>query len=420
MKSKPFLTLGALLLCMAPALADVIADWNLRTLQASAAGGRRGPSGLLDLPMVHLAMHDAVQAYERRYETYCFSSTPNPPGSPVAAAAAAAHGVLSAMFPAQAGALAGSYATFSAQYIQQGLMVEGDAGIAIGQQAAACMLARLPNDNAVRSKPDGFVGGNLIGQWRPTVPPGPNGPVPMVVDFVAGFTPFMLHSPSQFRTSNAPPALWSGAYAKAYEEVKAKGAATNSTRTQEETDIARFFTDGPPNYWNRLLRDLVPARAINLGDSARMFALVNASMADALISAWESKIAWNFWRPVTAIRLGDDDGNPRTVGDPGWTPYATTPNYPDYTSGAVNLAAATTTTLQNLLGSDELVFSLFSNTAPPSPAERQYTRLSTAANDVVEARILMGIHFRFADTAALRQGRHVANWAFGHYLRPLP
>jgi hypothetical protein len=415
---KPLLIAAVLTLCVGPALADVIADWNVRTLQATAAGARRGPSGLLDMPMVHLAMHDAVQAYERRYAFYC-ADVPNPSGSPVAAAAAAAHGVLLGLFPGQAAALDTTYATLTAQYIQEGLMVANDPGAAVGQQAAACMLGRLQADNTLRSKPDSFVGGTAIGEWRPTVPPGPNGPVPMLVDFMAGFKPFMLNSPSQFRVANPPPALWSGAYAKAYDEVKAKGAAVNSTRTQEETDIARFYIDGPPNYWNRLLRDLVGARAMNLGDSARMFALVNVAMADAVISAWDSKIAWNFWRPVTAIRMGNDDGNARTVGDAAWSPYVATPNYPEYSSGATNLAGAATAMLENLMGGDELSFSLFSNTAAPSPSERRYTRLSDAARDVVDARIYLGIHFRFGDTTALRQGRHVANWAFGHYLRPL-
>jgi hypothetical protein len=410
--------LAVVLLCAGPAVADVIEDWNLRTFQASAAGARRGPSSVLDLPMVHLAMHDAVQAYERRYAAYC-AAPAGPAGSPVAAAAAAAHDVLVGLFPAQSIALGTTYATLSAQYVQQGLMVVGDAGAVVGQQVAACILGRLQADNAVRSKPDSFIGGTGIGEWRPTVPPGPNGPVPMLVDFMSGFAPFTLQSPSQFRIANPPPALWSGAYAKAYNEVKAKGASVNSTRTPEETDVARFFSDGPPNYWNRLMRDLAAGGAMTLGDRARMFALVNTSMADAVISAWDSKIEWNYWRPVTAIRMGDDDGNPRTVGDVAWSPYLATPNYPDYPSGAANLAGAATAMLENLLGSDELKFSLFSNTAAPSPAERHYTRLSDAARDVVEARIFLGIHFRFADTTALRQGRHVANWAFGHYLRPL-
>jgi hypothetical protein len=415
---KLFLIATTLILCVGTAVADVITDWNIRASQTIGAGARRGPSGVLDFPMVHLAMHDAVQSYERRFESYC-TAIPNPSGSPVAAAAAAAHAVLVALFPSQAGALGTAYANLTAQYIQQGLMVADDSGALVGQQAAACILGRLPADNLARAKADSFVGGTGIGQWRPTVPPGPSGPVPMTADFIATFAPFAMKSPSQFRVANPPPKLSRGAYVKAYDEVMAKGAAVNSTRTQEETDIARFFADAPPTYWNRLLRDLTVDQSLNLGDSARMFALVNMAMADAVIAAWDSKIAWNFWRPVTAIREGSDDVNPRTLGDPTWSPYFGTPNYPDYPSGAANLAGAATTMLENLIGTDELQFSLFSNTASPSPSERTYTRLSDAGRDVVDARIFMGIHYRFADTAALRQGRHVANWAFGHFLRPV-
>ena len=415
---KRFIIATTLVLCVGTATADVITDWNIRAGQTIAAGARRGPSGVLDFPMVHLAMHDAVQAYEGRFESYCVS-IPNPPGSPVAAAATAAHDVLVALFPGQAGTLGTAYATLTAQYIQQGLMVSGDPGVSVGQQVGACILGRLAADNLARNKADSFVGGTGIGEWRPTVPPGPSGPVPMTADFIATFAPFAMKSPSQFRVANPPPKLSSGAYVKAYDEVMAKGAAANSTRTQEETDIARFFADAPPAYWNRLLRDLAADHALNLGDSARMFAFVNMAMADAVIAAWDSKIAWNFWRPVTAIRQGSDDFNPRTLGDPNWSPYFGTPNYPDYPSGAANLAGAATTMLENLFGTDELQFSLFSATASPSPSERSYTRLSDAARDVVDARIYMGIHYRFADTAAQRQGRHVANWAFGHFLRPV-
>jgi hypothetical protein len=415
---KSLLITCALIASAGTAVADVIADWNIQAGQTIAAGARRGPSSVLDFPMVHLAMHDAVQSFERRFAAYC-AVIPNPSGSPVAAASAAAHDVLVGLFPSQAGTLATAYDTLTTQYMQQGLMVAGDAGVAVGQQAAACILGRLAADNLARSKADSFVGGTSIGEWHPTAPPGPSGPTPMLVDFIATFQPFALNSPSQFRTANPPPKLNSGAYAKAYDEVKTKGAAVNSTRTQEETDIARFFADGPPNYWYRLLRDLSVSRAMNLGDSARMFGLVSMAAADSLIAAWDAKIAWNFWRPVTAIREGDNDGNPRTIGDPAWTSYFAAPNYPEYPSGANNFSGAATTMLENLFGTDELSFSLFSNTASPSPGERTYTRLSDAARDVVDGRIYMGIHFRFGDTAALRQGRHVANWAFGHYLVPL-
>jgi hypothetical protein len=283
------------------------------------------------------------------------------------------------------------------------------------------VLRRLAADNAQRAEPDTFFGGNGIGEWRPTVftPPAQGSqPVPMVASFIATFDPFTLKDPAQFRASQAPPKLHSGAYAKAYEEVRLLGRKTLSERTQEQTNIGTFFADGPPGYWNRAMQQLVGSRSLDLGDSARMFALVNIAMADSLITSWDSKIAWNFWRPVTAIREGHLDGNPNTIHDAAWEPLFATPNYPDYTSGANNLAGAAATMLANVFGTDEVAFSLSSLTIAAPNNVRPYARFSDAGRDVVDARIYMGIHFRFADTAAYRQGTHVANWAFGKFLRP--
>ena len=400
--------------------ADVISDWNLRTLQsATVAGARRGPSAVLDFATVHLAMHDAVQAFERRYEPYCVAIR-NATGSPVAAASQAAHDVLVALFPLQQATIDAAQATFNANYINQGLMIANDPGEAAGRTAAACILdRRLVDDTANRNTPDSWLGRIGAGEWRPTVPPAANGdPVPMAADYLARTAPFGMKAIEQFRTANPPPHLTSGAYAKAYNEVKEKGASdlTGHTRTPEETAVARFFSDAPANYWNRLMRDFVVDRSLNLGDSARMFALVTMATADAIISCWDTKIAYNIWRPVTAVREGDNDGNPDTVGNPAWTSFFNAPNYPDYTSGANNVSAATTTVFQHLFG-DQVGFTLFSNAAGAVP--REYARFSDVARDVVDARIFMGIHFRFADTAALRQGTHVANWTVSHYLRPI-
>jgi hypothetical protein len=367
--------------------------------------------------MVHLAMHDAVQAFERRYQPYCVAIS-NADGSPVAAASRAARDVLVGLFPAQMATIDTAYDALNATYISQGLMVAGDPGELAGAEAAACMLDwRLAADNAKRNTPDSFMGGTGAGEWRPTVLV--NGqPIAMAADFLATTTPFAMKESNQFRMANPAPHLTSGAYAKAYNEVMEKGAsdATGHTRTLEETAIGRFFSGPPANYWNRLMRDLVVAQSLDLGDSARMFALVTMATADAIIACWDTKIAYNVWRPVTAIREGDNDGNPETAGNPTWTSFFNAPNYPDYTSGANNVSAATTTILEHLFG-DKFEFTLFSSVAGADP--RNYTRFSDVARDVVDARIFMGIHFRFADTTALRQGRHVANWTFSHCLRPI-
>jgi hypothetical protein len=164
------------------------------------------------------------------------------------------------------------------------------------------------------------------------------------------------------------------------------------------------------------MSDLVVSQSLTLGDSARMFALVTMATADAIIAAWDTKIHYNLWRPITAIREGDNDGNDETEGNPTWTSFFASPNYPDYTSGANNVSGATTTILEHLFG-DKVDFTLISNAAGAVP--RTYSRLSDVARDVVDARVFMGIHFRFADTNALRQGTHVANLTWSHFLRPI-
>ena len=410
----------ALLLSASPVTADVISDWNLQTGMrvAAASPPRRGPSNVLDFAVVHLAMHDAVQAFEHRYQPYCVA-VPGATGSPVAAAAKAARDVLAGLFPNQVMAIDAAYATLTAGYVNQGLQQAIDPGVAVGAAAAQCILdRRLAADNEERTTPDTHMGSMAIGEWRPTVPPVNGQPVPMAGDFLARVAPFAMKTVDQFRVANPAPHLSSGAYTKAYNEVKEKGTADllRTTRTDPETAVARFFSDAPANYWNRLLRDLAASQSLNLGDSARMFALVSMATADAIISCWDAKIHYNVWRPITAIREGDDDGNPDTVGSPAWASLYNAPNYPDYTSGANNVSAATATILEHLFG-DKMDFRLFSNAAGAVP--RDYTRFSDVANDVVDARIFMGIHFRFADSTALRQGRHVANWTFSRYLRPI-
>jgi hypothetical protein len=169
--------------------------------------------------------------------------------------------------------------------------------------------------------------------------------------------------------------------------------------------------------WNHVLRDIATAHVHNIDDSARLFALANLAMSDAGITAWDSKFHYVFWRPLTAIQEGDNDGNPRTDGDANWQPLINTPNYPDYTSGANNVTGAATRALALFFGKDEMTFSV-TTTNPAAPQQvRTFNRFSDAAAEVVEARIYEGIHFRFADVQARKQGRHVAQWVFSHFLR---
>jgi len=214
--------------------------------------------------------------------------------------------------------------------------------------------------------------------------------------------------------------LTSSEYTKAYDEVKAKGARLNSERTADETALALFWNLNFFAIWNRVARELAASENLSIGDNARLFALLEMSMADAGITAWDSKVAFSFWRPLTAVRHGNDDTNPDTVGDPTWEPFANTPNYPDQSSGANAFTAAATRTLALFFGTDEKTFvETTTNTAPGVQPTKTYDRFSDAAEDVVLVRILHGIHFRFADEDGRKQGRLVAQWVFGHFLKPL-
>ncbi|HEU5135778.1 MAG TPA: vanadium-dependent haloperoxidase [Steroidobacteraceae bacterium] len=418
MKRITGLLLCGLLAGAAGARADVVADpvvdWNQITVDAVTAG-RPGPIGMVDIALVHIAVHDAVQAIEKRFEPYHFESR-RASGKRSAAVAAAAHDVLVGMYPNQTATLDSIYFNYLADH---GL--GGDPGIAVGQQAALRILPlRRVNPDPL---PPPFVGGTAVGQWRPTPsflgnPPAPPPFAPMAVPWMGHLDPFTLTSPTRFR-SEPPPALTSERYTRDFKEVKDLGSLTSTARSAEQTDLAYFYSGNIPAQWNGALRGVATRYLRRTGDSARLFALATMAAADALISSWDSKVHYVFWRPVTAIVEADNDGNPETIADASWQPLINTPNYPDYTSGANNVSGSMTRTLELFFGTDRVTFDV--TTAVPNAVQktRTYRRFSDAADDMVEARMLLGIHFRFADTAARTQGRRVADWAFNHYLLPL-
>jgi hypothetical protein len=204
-----------------------------------------------------------------------------------------------------------------------------------------------------------------------------------------------------------------------YNDVKELGALVNSTRTTEQTDIAHFWNANYLVVWNQALRDIAASEVSGIGRTARLFALANMAMTDAVISAWNAKTTYLFWRPVTAIQEGDRDGNSRTAGNPTWQPLIPTPPYPDYTSGANNVTGAATRILRLFFGTDRMTFSVTTNNTVPTRKTRSYNRFTDAAAEVVRARVYEGIHFAFADEQARAQGESVANWTFRNYLQPV-
>ena len=412
--------------------ADAVTDWNAIAIQTIAGVPTHpGATSFLDSAMVQAAVYDAVESITGRFRPYAVH-VPGASGSTAAAVAAAAHHMLVKRFPSLTTSLD---ATFHTYMTNHGLS-ETDPGVAVGEAAADGIIALRANDG---SFPDcsptpppplcRFVGSTDIGVWRPTpsfLPGPPASNSPMLAPWLSVVTPFTLTSNSQFRAV-PPPSLTSKRYTTAYNEVKSLGARFNSGRTAEQTEIGLFWYSNYFVLWYHALRDIADAHVHNIDDSARLFALASLAMGDAVLTAWDSKYyyastphspATSSWRPITAIRNGDSDGNPETVGDPNWEPLQNNPNYPEYTSGANNVTGAVTRMLALFFRTDEMTFTVTTTNHPPATTTtRTYNRFSDAAADVLNARIYAGIHFRFADLQGRRQGRHVAQWVFSRFLR---
>ncbi len=405
------LAVAAVLLSLAssvPARADTVTDWNANALSvltaAPPAGAGQAPTtSTIHLAMVHGAMYDAVNAIDGRYEPYLGAPEARWWYSKEAAAATAAYRVLVGLtLPGQRETLASLYAS-SLAGIPPG--VARDGGIAVGEAAADAMLAARANDG--RFGPFRFTPGALAGQWRPVLPALGNDPNAWVKDV----TPFMIREASDFR-SRGPHPLWSRAYAREFDEVKALGALNYATRTADQTDMARFWAEGPA-IWGRIAQQLALGHGLRIADSARFFAMVYLTGADALIAVWDDKAAWSFWRPITAIREAGSDGNRRTEPDPNWLPLINTPPYPDHPSGLAGVIGAMAETSRDFFGTDRVDFS-----ATSSMITRSFTRFSQATQEVVDARVYSGIHFRRPDEHGAKIGRQVARWREKHFFEP--
>jgi hypothetical protein len=391
--------------------ADVITDWNLFAIQAINAGGRPpGGAPFLDIATVHLAIYDAVAAIDRKFQPYRVTIS-GASGSTVAAAAAAAHDVLVNRFPTQTASLD----TIYFDYIAAHGLSQNDPGIGVGHQAAAGIIAFRANDGSFPSQAQTpFTGGNAVGQWRPAPPAF----AAMATPWLATVTPFGLTSPQQFR-ANPPPSFTSPLYTLDYNQAKDYGSLTGSKRTPEQTDLAYFWAGNYLLVWNSTLRNIATAQRLDVGRSARLFALANMAMADAAITSWDSKVTYPTWRPITAIQFADSAGNPGTSGDPTWQPLIVTPPYPDYTSGANNVTGAVTRVLRSFFGTNEMAFPVTTTVPQAIQQTRTYQRFTDAADEVVVARVFEGIHFTFADVEGRKQGENVAIWIFDHFLRPV-
>jgi hypothetical protein len=391
-----------------PAHADVVTHWHAVTVQCVLGGptlpNRAGPPGLLDIAIVQAAVHDAVQAIQGRFEPYLYeNSSMLGRGSADAAAAAAAYRMLVGLYGADDPCLA--------LEVDPSVIYSGNPALQAGFEAAAALLTLYRPVFTLPTDP--FIGGSEAGEWRPTpgVTQGAN-------TYIAVTAPFAMNRPSQFRP-HAPDPLTSTAYVRDFNEVKSLGSATSTTRTAEQTDLARFWSANIPALQHAMARTLADSYLNDLGDKARLLALVSLAAGDAQISVYDAKYHYNLWRPITAIREGDNDGNPNTQGDSAWEPFLLTPPYPDYTSGANCLTGSVTTMLRLFLGTDDVDFSISSTAPAVAVNPRAYRSISQVADEMVEVRILQGIHFRLADEVGRLEGSRIAHWTYMTLLRPI-
>ena len=417
--------------------ATAVLDWNKHALDALAnaptagtpGAGMTPPVQAVHLAIVQGAVYDAVNAIDGGYEPY-LEGLPSAPdsASEAAAAATAAHDVLVAVLnqapltatftAAVRGAIIDRLHALLASSIAAATAADGASavadGINAGQAAATAMIAQRTGDG--RWGAFRFTCGEDPGQWRPatstecTTPSGPSDPFA----WVAKVDPFVTQSGLQF-VSKGPRDLTSGAYAKEYNEVKTLGAS-DSVRSEEQQAVYDFFQAPPIEMYNRAFREYAAAQGLGLAEQARLFAKLTISGGDALITCWEDKALWSFWRPMTAIRLGDEDGNPKTNGDPDWTSAIATPPYPDHSSG-YNCATGSYMEVAELyFGSGRTTFTLKHATDPMS---RTYEHFRDVWDDTIDARVYQGIHFRSADEQGAQIGRDVARWVDKHALQPV-
>jgi len=390
--------------------ANPVLEWNQLTLDAIRLTNTSTPLASRALAITQAAVYDAVNAIDGSYAPYAFSGHAPPGASLGAAAAVAAHDTLVELFPTRRAdfdaALASSLAAIP----------DGSAenkGVAVGNAAAASILALRRHDGSDATVP--YTPGADPGDWQPTPP-----------TFSAALatqwpqvTPFAMTAGSQFRPP-APPALDSDEYAAAFNEVFDLGRNTSATRTADQTEIAMFWRDGAGTsyafgHWNTIAQNVAEAQGLDMVSDARLFALLNMATADAIISCWDAKYEYNFWRPVTAIRAADTDGNPETTADTSWTPLIGTPNFPSYTSAHSTVSGAAAAILTDWFGSDYQ----FTTGSEGSPGvTRTFDNFEEAATEAGRSRVYGGIHFQFDSTVGLAAGAEVGDYVLNNFLLP--
>ncbi|ARZ72094.1 vanadium-dependent haloperoxidase [Streptomyces sp. HU2014] len=384
---------------------EALAEWSATAVATVETDAKRPvPETFLWHAFVSTTVYNAVVGIQGGYTPYRWNGHGPRSASVPAAVATAAHRVLLEYFPASKSRLDTALAASLAK-VPHGR--GKDEGVAFGERAAAHTIASRKDDGRGAQVTFGSATPGP-GVWRPT-PPAHDA---FATAWMGRVKPLLLKAPRQFRPG-APPSLTSARYAKDFAEVKAIGRKTGSTRTPEQTDTAMFFSGNL--HFQEALRDTAARHGLGVAEQARLLAGVNSAMADAIVTAWDSKIHYRTWRPVTAIREAAHDGNPATAPEPAWEPLIDTPAHPDYLSGHATVGGALTRSLAMLLGTSRIDLRVRSVV---TGATRTYTHGDRYNRDVVNARVWEGIHTRTADTVGNRTGQRLAAWALTRYFRP--
>lgn len=394
---KPIRTTIAILLAGLAfgARADIITDWNVKTADLITESKLGTPPAIRVMAFVQTAAYDAVNAVTRRYPVA--ASLPDAKGASIEAAVAAAHrATLLKLLPAQQASIDAAYQAALASIADGAAKT---AGIAIGEKAAADVFAQRADDGA--TSPEAYRPHTSAGAYVPTVAPAvPQWPQRK---------PWLMTTAAQVRPG-APPALTSETWQRDYNEVKALGGKTSTRRSAEQTDIARFWEYSLPSIYHGVARSVAQQPGREVTRNARLFAMVAQGMDDAMISVFDAKYVYNFWRPVTAIRNGDIDGNDATQREVSWSSYLDAPMHPEYPSGHAILAGVVGAVVKADVGRSAMPVL---TTASPSAkgATRRWNTVEEFVQEVSDSRIYAGIHYRSATETGAAMGRRIGELA---------
>jgi len=389
---------------------QIILDWNIVAYEVMGGPAYQHPLFAARMnAMMHLAMHDALNAVNAVYQCYAFKEIDGKADA-IAAAASAAYTILVASLPDKQSDLDAAL-TKSLAPIADG--ENKTRGIELGKKAGKAILTLRQSDKASENPVSPLTAEKKAGVYQ-IVPP---------FDFVyapdwCNMKPFSVQTAAQFRCASHP-VLNSKRYEKDFNEVKAIGAKNSTTRTADQTFYGKFWYELSEAGWNRIARTVAKEKNLGLMETARLFALMDMALIDSYITGWDSKYNYNFWRPYTAIMNATEDGNDKTSPETPWEPLMPTPPVPDYPSTHSTLGNAAAIVLANVFG-DKTSFVFASPTAEPAGATRSFTSFSKAAKENADSRVIVGIHFRSACDAGLELGEKVGKWTVENYLQSLP